>query len=129
MNKKSEADWQKELTPQQFNICWRKGTEPAFSSELNESHEKGIYYCVCCQSALFTSGEKFDSGSGWPSFWEPVGPNSVTLKRDEDYAIRKYIEVLCGNCGAHLGHVFDDGPPPTGKRYCINGAAMTFKRE
>lgn len=109
-----------------YNICWLKGTEAPFSGHYNKHYEPGTYFCTCCDNALFSSTTKFDSGSGWPSFWEVANKSAVTTKTDHRYGMIR-TEVLCGKCGAHLGHVFDDGPKPTGKRFCINSLALGFK--
>ena len=125
--KKSEEDWKKELTLEQYKILREKGTEPAFSGELLHNKEKGVYVCSGCGDELFSSDAKFDSSSGWPSFWDAI-KEKVELKADESSGMGR-VEVVCKRCGGHLGHVFDDGPQPTGKRYCINSAALDFKKE
>jgi peptide-methionine (R)-S-oxide reductase len=122
---KSDAEWQKELTPEAFAVARKKGTEPAFTGRYWDHHEAGMYLCVCCGNALFPSGEKFESGSGWPSFRAPAAEENVSTETDNSLAMRR-TEALCGKCGAHLGHVFEDGPAPTGLRYCINSAALRF---
>jgi peptide-methionine (R)-S-oxide reductase len=123
---KTEDEWRQLLTPEEYRILRKKGTEPAFSSPLNNNKSKGVYRCAACGLELFSSDAKIDSGTGWPSFWQPLTPHRVATKADNSFFMKR-TEVLCPRCGSHLGHVFDDGPPPTGLRYCMNGLALKFK--
>ncbi len=125
---KTEAEWRALLTPEQFHVMRQKGTERPFTSPLNDNHTDGIYHCAACDAPLFTSDHKFESGSGWPSFWNPVSPEAIVAHEDTSHGMRR-VEVMCATCGAHLGHVFPDGPRPTGQRYCINGASLGFNEK
>lgn len=125
---KTDQEWQKQLTPEQYDVARKAGTEPAFTGKYWKTKEKGTYNCVCCGEPLFSSDTKFDSGTGWPSFWEPVEESAVEEETDSSYGMRR-TEVRCAKCGAHLGHVFPDGPKPTGLRYCMNSASLDLKAE
>lgn len=125
--KKTEAEWRKQLTPEQYRITREKGTEPAFTGEYHDSKENGTYQCICCGADLFDSDAKFDSGTGWPSFYAPIADERIASEQDNSLFMRR-TEVLCGQCGAHLGHVFNDGPEPTGKRYCLNSVSLNLKK-
>jgi peptide-methionine (R)-S-oxide reductase len=125
---KTEAEWRQLLTPEQFHVMREKGTERAFTGALLNNHETGVYHCAACNAPLFTSDKKFDSGSGWPSFWLPISADVIEAHDDSSHGMTR-IEVTCAKCGAHLGHVFPDGPRPSGLRYCINSASLGFDKK
>lgn len=125
---KDDAEWRKQLTPEQYSVCRQAATERPFSGKYNDSKHSGTYVCVCCGSPLFKSDTKFDSGTGWPSFWTPITEDAVQKEVDDSMLMRR-TEITCSACDAHLGHVFEDGPQPTGLRYCMNSVAMDLKED
>jgi peptide-methionine (R)-S-oxide reductase len=125
---KTDEEWRQQLTPAQYAVCRQKATERPFTGEYYFKNPEGIYQCVCCGAELFRSTMKFDAGCGWPSFWDPITPDSVVTETDYSLGMER-VEVMCGSCGAHLGHVFEDGPEPTGQRYCMNSVSLTMEEK
>lgn len=125
---KSEEEWKKILSPSEYHVLREKGTEPPFTGKYLKNNKKGMYVCAACGNELFSSNTKFDSGTGWPSFWEAISKDNVELKTDISHGMKR-VEVLCKKCGGHLGHVFNDGPTPTGQRYCMNSISLKFKEQ
>jgi peptide-methionine (R)-S-oxide reductase len=128
VTKKTDDQWKKALTPDEYHILREKGTEAAFTGKYYKNKDEGTYLCAACGNELFSSDSKYDSGSGWPSYWAPISDEGIRTEPDKSHGTER-TEVICSRCGGHLGHVFDDGPEPTGKRYCINSAALKFEKE
>ncbi len=125
---KTKEEWKKELSPEQYEVCFNKGTEPAFTGKYSDCKDKGVYKCSCCGEELFSSDTKFDSGTGWPSFWQSVDDEKIEFESDSSFGMLR-TEVNCKKCGAHLGHVFDDGPQPTNTRFCINSVSLNLDKK